>query len=454
HVLQYSSSLPIVQFNLRGPSAAGALREPLARTWTLMLLLVTCLLHWARMAMPVCAVTMAKQFDWSKTETGLVLGSFFWGYCFTQVVGGHISDRIGGERVLLLSTMSWAAITAITPFLANVGLPPLITMMFARFLMGVLQGVHYPSLTSVCAQRVAEGERGFLNSMLGCGCYLGMLLVGGVGSIMLELYGWESVFYGPAVLAAVWAFCVWKWLLRGTVQSLVQYNFTCLGLFNNSPVPTHQTKALNVSWLHLFKQPCVWAMIFAHLCYSSTYYTLMSWLPTFFKDTYPHAKGWVFNVIPWFMAMPSSLFGGIISDHLIREGVDTVTVRKSMQFCSMGLSSVFTILLCKATAFLHAIVFVSAAIGLSTFHNSGVAVNVHDLAPSCAGALYGQSVFTVYIYSLLVVYISGYLIEVTGSWAIVFTLLSLVNLVGIAVFIAFGKAKRLDQADQSEVAET
>lgn len=68
-------------------------RRPLARTWTLMLLLVTCLLHWARMAMPVCAVTMAKQFGWSKTESGLVLGSFYWGYCFTQVLGGHASDK-------------------------------------------------------------------------------------------------------------------------------------------------------------------------------------------------------------------------------------------------------------------------------------------------------------------------------------------------------------------------
>ncbi|XP_072537038.1 voltage-gated purine nucleotide uniporter SLC17A9 [Salminus brasiliensis] len=426
--------------------SSGIWSRPLARTWTLMLLLVTCLLHWARMAMPVCAVTMAKQFGWSKTETGLVLGSFFWGYCFTQVIGGHASDRIGGERVLLLSTSSWAAVTAITPLLANTGLPPLFTMIVARFLMGVLQGVHYPSLTSICAQRVSEGERGFLNSTLGCGCYLGMLLVGGVGSVMLECYGWEYVFYGPALLAALWVFCVWRWLLRGPVIT-----FDSLTSLWSSPVSASENKSLQISWLHLFKQPCVWAMVFAHLCYSSTYYTLMSWLPTFFKDTYPHAKGWVFNVIPWFMAIPSSLFGGIISDHLIREGIATVTVRKSMQFCSMGLASMFTILLCKATAFLHAMVFVSASIGLSTFHNSGVSVNVHDLAPSCAGALYGIMNTCAAFTGLLLVYTSGYLIEVTGSWAIVFTLLSLVNIAGIAAFLAFGEAKRLDQADQSDV---
>ncbi|KAI4876605.1 hypothetical protein NFI96_018955, partial [Prochilodus magdalenae] len=137
----------------------------------------------------------------------------------------------------------------------------------------------------------------------------------------------------------------------------------------STAVSASQTKSLKDCWLHLFKQPCVWAMIFAHLCYSSTYFTLMSWLPTFFKDTYPEAKGWVFNVVPWFVAMPSSLFGGTISDHLIREGFETVTIRKVMQFCSMGLASVFTILLCKTTAFLQALAVVSVSIGLSTFHN-------------------------------------------------------------------------------------
>ncbi|XP_066500698.1 voltage-gated purine nucleotide uniporter SLC17A9 [Hoplias malabaricus] len=428
-----------------GTNKPGLWPRSLAREWTLMLLLVTCMVHWARMAMPVCAVTMSDQFGWSKTETGLVLGSFFWGYCFTQVLGGHASDRIGGERVVLVSTSSWATVTTITPLLANVGLPPLYTMMLARFLMGVMQGVHYPSLASICAQRVTEGERGFLMSTLSCGCYLGMLLVGGVGSLMLEWYGWESVFYGPGLLSALCAFCIWKCLIRGPIIKP--------GSLRSSLASTPQAKSLETYWLHLFKQPCVWAMIIAHLCYSSTYFTLMSWLPTFFKDTYPHSKGWVFNVIPWFVAMPSSLFGGTISDHLIREGYEIVTIRKTMQFCSMGLASVFTILLCKASTFLHALVFVSASIGLSTFHNSGVAVNVHDLAPSCAGTLYGIMNTCAAFTGLLLVYICGFLIDMTGSWAVVFTLLSLVNFTGIFAFIVFGEAKRVDQVDPPQVIE-
>lgn len=50
---------------------------------------------------------------------------------------------------------------------------------------------------------------------------------------------------------------------------------------------------------------------------------------------------------------------------------------------------------------------------------------------------------------VLMVYISGYLIEVTGSWLTVFSYLILVNFVGVAVFIIFGEAKLVDRVDQT-----
>lgn len=34
-----------------------------------------------------------EEFDWSPNVQGLVLGSFFYGYVLTQIVGGKFSDR-------------------------------------------------------------------------------------------------------------------------------------------------------------------------------------------------------------------------------------------------------------------------------------------------------------------------------------------------------------------------
>ncbi|KAL2103286.1 hypothetical protein ACEWY4_000154 [Coilia grayii] len=319
-------------------STAQTWPRPVARVWITMLLLITCLLYSARMAMPVCAVTMGTQFGWSKTDSGVVMSGFFYGYCLTQVLGGYASDRIGGERVLLLSSTGWAFVTAVTPLLAHLSISPLVTMTTARFLMGLFQGVHYPSLASVCAQRVGEGERGFVMGVIGCGSYLGVLFVGGLGSVVLELHSWEPVFTIVGLLSALWAFGVWQCLVTGYSVSVV---------------------------------------------------------------------------------------------------------RKLMQGCAMGLSSVF-LLLCRNPSFGLTVALVSAAVGLGTFNSSGVTVNVHDLAPSCAGALYGIMNTCAAFTGILLVYFSGYLVELTQSWDVVFSVLTLVNVAGLSVFLAFGDAQRLD----------
>ncbi|XP_056588220.1 solute carrier family 17 member 9b [Triplophysa dalaica] len=409
--------------------------RPVARLWTVVLLLGTCLLYCARVAMPICAVSMAERFSWSKRETGMVLGSFFWGYCFTQVLGGYVSDRVGGEKVLLLSAAAWGAMTAFTPILAHFCSQPIVSMTISRFLMGLLQGVHYPSLASLCSQKVVESERGFLMSTVGSGSYLGTLVIGGIGSLMLDLYGWESVFYISGLLSMLWAYVMWKYLLKGEGPIITLESLGSAGT---------QSKLSKRNWLRLFRQPAVCAVIITHLCTASTFFTLLSWLPTFFKDTFPGAKGWVFNVIPWFVAIPSSLFSGCLADHLISQGFDTASVRKLMQFFSMGVSSVFTLCLCWTTTFPAAVAFVSATMGLTTFSHSGVSVNVQDLAPSCAGALFGVMNTCGAFTGVIMVYFSGYLIEATGSWASVFGLITVVNLLGLAMFLTFAEARRVD----------
>ncbi|XP_068996224.1 voltage-gated purine nucleotide uniporter SLC17A9-like [Embiotoca jacksoni] len=414
----------------------------LARKWIVMLFMGACLLYCARMTMPICAVSMAAAFHWTKIDSGLVLGGFFWGYCFTQIPGGHASDRVGGERILFMSAASWALITAATPLLAHLGSHTLALMTAARFLMGLLQGVFFPSLASLCSQRVVEAERGILMSTMHSGTHLGTLLAGGLGSLMLDRYGWESMFFCTGFLSGLWALIVWLFFLQGEVNPKRSETK------NNSQWSLSRTR-----WLSLLKKPPVWAMVFAHMCMCSTSYTLLSWLPTYFTESFPHAKGWVYNVIPWLTAIPSALGGGYLSDFLISQGYGILSVRKIMQFFAMGVSSIFIMLLSGDVTFPSAVIFISAAVGLSTFTSSGVSVNVQDLTPSCAGALYGFMNMMGAFMGLLLVSLSGYVIEVTLSWATVFSLIVLVNTAGVGIFLIFGDVHRVDLDNYSQVAE-
>jgi ACS family sodium-dependent inorganic phosphate cotransporter-like MFS transporter 9 len=323
---------------------------------------------------------MSQDFGWNKKETSIVLSSFFWGYCLTQVVGGHLGDRIGGEKVILLSASTWGFITVVTPLLARLGSAHLVFMTFSRILTGLLQGVYFPALTSLLSQRVRESERALTYSTVGAGSQFGTLVTGAVGSLLLEWCGWQSVFYFSGGLTLLWVCYLYKYLLSEKDLLLA------LGVLAQGLPMARPSK---VPWRQLFRKPSVWAAICSQLCSACSFFILLSWMPTFFKETFPHSKGWVFNVVPWLVAIPASLFSGFLSDHLINQGYRTITVRKLMQVMGLGLSSIFALCLGHTTSFLKAVIFASASVGLQTFNHSGISVNIQDLAPSCAGFLFG-----------------------------------------------------------------
>lgn len=243
---------PIPEETRKTPSAAAEdtrWSRPECQAWTGILLLGTCLLYCARVTMPVCTVAMSQDFGWNKKEAGIVLSSFFWGYCLTQVVGGHLGDRIGGEKVILLSASAWGFITVTTPLLAHLGSGHLAFLTFSRILTGLLQGVYFPALTSLLSQKVQESERAFTYSTVGAGSQVGTLVTGGVGSVLLDQCGWQSVFYFSGGLTLLWAYYVYRYLLNEK-DLVLALGFLAQGL----PV----TKPSKVPWRQLFRKASVW----------------------------------------------------------------------------------------------------------------------------------------------------------------------------------------------------
>lgn len=59
------------------------------------------------------------------------------------------------------------------------------------------------------------------------------LLAGGMGSLMLDLYGWESMFYATGFLSGLWALIVWLFFLKGKVSSDPQILPMLLKLLND-----------------------------------------------------------------------------------------------------------------------------------------------------------------------------------------------------------------------------
>jgi len=137
----------------------------------------------ARTTMPLVAPSAAKELRWSKTETGQVLSSFFWGYALTQVAGGYLSDRLGAERVLLASACGWGLITFWFHRIALLSYnhyEALKIIIMARVALGACQGVHFPSLASMTSRRLNDRNRSSFFSAATSGSALGTLVTGTV----------------------------------------------------------------------------------------------------------------------------------------------------------------------------------------------------------------------------------------------------------------------------------
>ncbi|XP_076440135.1 LOW QUALITY PROTEIN: voltage-gated purine nucleotide uniporter SLC17A9-like [Babylonia areolata] len=410
--------------------------------WAAGLLLGTAMLYAARTIMPMCVVTVSQEMNWDKTEAGTVLSAFFWGYTMTQFLGGYLSDRIGGDVVLPIAACLWSLITFWTPQLAYLSVDKhtaLYIVVLSRVMLGICQGFHYPGMTSIISRKVHEQERSLTYSVVAAGSHCGTLLTGSIGSLLMELYGWQMPFYVIGLCGILWMLAMRHFLIQRHRQRYINMGP------GGSPVSSTPVvrESQSVPWVTLFTKPAFWSLLVGHFCENNAFYILLSWLPTFFHENFPSAKGWVFNVIPWVVTIPSSVGSGWMADHMIRKGYSVTFVRKLMETIALGGTSLFLVLLSFTNSYYSSLTCMAIAVACCGFHNSGILVNPQDIAPKHAGSVFGIMNMAGAIPGFVGVYIAGHILEATKSWTAVFNQTALVCMIGWTVYVLFGTGKKI-----------
>ncbi len=132
------------------------------------------------------------------------------------VVFGHIGDRIGRRRTLLLSMMLMTAAmlaTALLPDYAAIGPAAGVLLLALRCFMAFSVGGEYTGVVAYMLEGAPERRRGLLTSLASAASEVGALLavalsaltVGMLSPADLAAWGWRIPFFAGAVLAgAVW----------------------------------------------------------------------------------------------------------------------------------------------------------------------------------------------------------------------------------------------------------
>jgi ACS family sodium-dependent inorganic phosphate cotransporter len=426
------------------PSAIAA-SAPRAGGWrhryTLVVLCcaATFICYLDRTTISVAIIPMAQQFGWGPERQGTILSAFFIGYMLTQILGGRLADRYGGKVVLAAGVLVWSAFTLVTPLAASLGLGMLIA---ARIGLGIGEGVTFPSVYSLVGRWIPTSERGRAISLNATGVPLGAVIALVVTPIIVQSMGWPWAFYLFGALGFVW-FLPWQWKTSSSPATHPRIGADELEEIRSGGAEQRAGDA--PAWGDLLRRAPVWAIIVAHFCNNWSLYVLLSWLPTFVNQ----GLGVDFSQVGMFTLVPNiagvfflNIAGGV-ADRMIKSGMDTTRVRKILQtFSFAGIAgSLFLVGLVESPFMAIGIMTVGTAI--SAFASGGFSVNPVDIAPRHAGTVMGLSNTFATIPGIVGVYVSGLILERTGSWAMLFGVAAGVTIFGMLFYLVFGSSKRL-----------
>jgi ACS family sodium-dependent inorganic phosphate cotransporter len=172
---------------------------------------------------------------------------------------------------------------------------------------------------------------------------------------------------------------------------------------------------------------------------------LLSWLPSYFRQAQGLSIGnsALASAAPWLVMFLAGNLAGTTSDRMIARGISVGLTRKIMQSGGLIVSASFLLLLREVHTPLSALVLLCAATGALGCTWSGFAPGFLDVAPRHGAILYGFSNTFATIPGIVGVAITGWLIDLTGTYSAAFLLSASVSILGAGLFWVFFEAREL-----------
>jgi ACS family sodium-dependent inorganic phosphate cotransporter len=391
-----------------------------------------------RVNMSVAIIPMAEEFRWGPTKQGSVLSSFFVGYLLLQILGGTLADRFGGKIVLGLGVILWSLFTLLTPLAATIGLGILI---LNRVLMGMGEAVTFPSIYALLARWVPVSERSRAMGVINSGIPLGTVFALIVTPMIVEAYGWQWAFYSFAILGFIWA-VIWIRITTSKPDQHPRISAQELAHIqaDGEPSKTESTPPM----LKLLKSPAILAIMVAHFCNNWSLFLLLTWLPTFINKGLgvDYASIGYFTMVPFLVSFVFFNIAGGMADRMIKKGMAVIKVRKIMQSISLGGMAAAMMVVGYAETVWIAIGIMTVGNALGSAAMGGFVVNHMDIAPKYAGTLMGITNTMAAVPGIIGVYTAGLILELTGSWALVFQLAGAISIFGMLFYLRFASADK------------
>lgn len=360
----------------------------------LLLFLSTVVAYATRVSMSIAIVAMTDtaHFDWTQSQKDVVLSSFFWGYVVLQIPGGVLVGRWGGKWLLLVAMMLNGIVNLVLPTAAMHG--GYVYVITCRVLMGLAQGLIYPSVHGILGLWAPAAERGRMGSIVYAGSLLGTIVELMLAGVLAEsAWGWPSVFYVAAAMSLLWALL---WLMLGAssprdsrLTSIEERRYIEVSSGSGS-----SDRKLPIPWKKIWTSLPFWSILIAHSGQNLGFWTLLTEMPTYMKNVLgvDMKKNGLLSSLPYAAMYLLSFVFSWAADRVNNRGILRLgTARKLFNTIAFWgpAAALLALSYLPAGNLALAVSILTVTVGLNGAHYVGFLISHIDIAPNFSSTLMG-----------------------------------------------------------------
>jgi len=396
-----------------------------------------------RTVLGIAAPLLREELVIDAATMGIVFSAFSWTYAAMQIPGGIFLDRFGTKLTYFLSLTFWSLSTLLHGIATN-----LASLLTFRFALGVSEAPCFPTNSRVVATWFPQHERAFATGVYTVGEYVGLAFLSPLLFWIMGAFGWRTLFVVVGVAGVLFGLFWWV-SYREPHESKTVNQAELDYIAAGGGIVTPKSANTKFEWrlvgrLLRFRQ--LVGICIGQFAGNSTLVFFLTWFPTYLA-TERH-MGWLkigfFTVLPFIAASVGVLFGGWLSDWLLRRGRSANIARKLPIITGLLLASVIV-----TANYVDGDYLVIGILSLAFFAQGMAALGwtlVSDIAPKgLLGLTGGIFNFAANLAGIITPLVIGFIVAETGSFFGALAFISVVALVGAFSYIfVVGDIKRIE----------
>ncbi len=381
-----------------------------------------------RSTLAIGNLKIREEFGISATAIGALGSAWALTYGIAQLPSGYLLDRVGPKILVGLSMIVWSLFQAAGGIAGNY-----FQLMLSRIGLGATEAPCFPSATRSVSDWFDVKDRGTPSGVYTSGAYIGPTLAPPILTGLMLAFNWRVMFIVMG-LAGIAGAVIWFMIYRDPRAQVLEPQDAEYLRANREAKASVTLR----EWSSLFRFRAMWVLMLGAFCTGYITWMYQTWLPAYLEmqQHISIAKTGLLASVPLICAFFGALCGGWVSDWLVnKRGMELVASRRVPLVVGLLLSAAFTGLAAIATSAGMAITCIAVSMFFMQFGITAKWILVTAVTPQayCASAASNQN-FAGFLGGTLSPILTGYIVDVTGSFVVALAIGAAITLIGAALF--------------------